>query len=127
MEYDEILDMWYADSELYVQLNKAESESLEKYEKDLKNIEVLYYQKEFKDVWWRRGWIDQIFKLLFVNKKMPKDERELKQKLIEFVYYQRSFDYTQKHIKVLEISKLLQLYNLEMSNFRPLFGPHFSE
>ena len=92
MEYDEILDTQCVDSELYIQLNKAESESLEKYEKDLKNIEVLYHQKEFKDLWWRRGWIDQIFELLFVKKKTPTEERELKEKLVEFIYYQRPFD-----------------------------------
>ena len=33
-----------ADIELYVQLNKAESESLNKYEKDMKNLEILYYK-----------------------------------------------------------------------------------
>ena len=70
--------MWCADSELYVELNKAESANLDKFEKDLKNIEVLYVQKQFKDLWWKRGWIDQIFRLLFVKRKMSKDVRKLK-------------------------------------------------
>ena len=43
--YDEILQIKCADSELYAQLNIAESESLDKYEKDLKNIEILYHKK----------------------------------------------------------------------------------
>ena len=105
MEYDEILDTRCADSELYVQLNKAESASLEKYEKDLKNIEIIYHKKQLQSLWWRRGWIDQIFRLLFVKKKMPTEERELKDKLIDFIYRQKPFDGTQKYLKVLEIFK----------------------
>ena len=66
--YDEILDLWRADSELYVQLSKAESENLDRYSKDIKNIEILCHKDSFKDEWRKRGWIDQIFKLLFLEK-----------------------------------------------------------
>ena len=32
-----------------------------------------------------RGWIDQIFKLLFLKRKMPQKERQLKENLIDFI------------------------------------------
>ena len=45
-EYDEILAFKCADIQLYKELNIAESKELKKYEKDIKNIEMLYFRKK---------------------------------------------------------------------------------